>query len=66
MQFHVNSASLCGIFSDEVSDHLDVLQADLDTLKDMLSGNQYSLDASTILGVRTNIYFCAFHYLGAN
>ncbi len=34
-----------------MTDHLDGMQTDLDSLRDLLSGNQYSLDANTILGV---------------
>ena len=32
-------------------DHLDTLQSDLDSLKDLLSSGQYNLDASQLLGV---------------
>lgn len=41
--------------SDEVSGHLDNVQDELDTLKDLLRSDIYSMDHNTLLGVSVSI-----------
>ncbi|XP_011205998.2 heat shock factor protein isoform X2 [Bactrocera dorsalis] len=40
-----------GIMRDEVNDHLDNVQDELESLKDLLRSDGYSLDANTLLGL---------------
>lgn len=42
------------ICSDHINQHLDGVQGDLESIKEYLRNEDYSLDANTLLGVSTN------------
>lgn len=40
-------------FREQIHQHLDTVQGDLESLKELLSGDNYSLDTNALLGVST-------------
>lgn len=49
------------MYRQEVNSHVETMQNDLDNLRDMLRGENYSIDANAILGVNVIIkYFFTY------